>query len=421
MMQSQTTHLNFIFASFYSTSGKKKPWGSIAFAPANGRGGSANGSSPPGGGGGNNTSIIPSSNGAAAVPHDHAVDDSSRANINNPASSLLVPQPHSAQSFLSTSASDDNSPRPSDVVVDHDTTPGGGGVGGSSGWRLMGRRGSRNIPASSAAAVAAAAAAASQSTATKKDSRPNKPLVAIDRGRRCKGPVLDGGLAASPSLQQHGGGGGGSYRKGSVSGSARAVSAGGPVLTRARLEKERNAFWDTRVTGHAEIWGAVRLAAELVRGGDVASAQGVLDAAGATCPTGEMWRGVFDEWGIEYRVPEWAVVEPAGVVEVDDDGGEDDDGEDGVEEQSLAEEKGKGKMGEIVNVRARLSDRGTDVVVQVGMEERVSAAVARIVEAAKLPATTRVRIAYLGKILREHDSLAAQGYSEGHVVNALVF
>ncbi|KAL1646862.1 hypothetical protein SLS58_002997 [Diplodia intermedia] len=133
-----------------------------------------------------------------------------------------------------------------------------------------------------------------------------------------------------------------------------------------------------------------------------------------------MWRGVFDEWGIEYRVPEWTVVEPAGVVEVDADEGEEDEG-DGAEEQSLAEEKGKGKMGEVVNVRARLSDRGTDVVVQVGMEERVSAGIARIVEAAKLPATTRVRIAYLGKILREHDSLAAQGYSEGHVVNALVF
>ncbi|OMP88147.1 hypothetical protein BK809_0002904 [Diplodia seriata] len=274
----------------------------------------------------------------------------------------------------------------------------------------MGRRGSRTVPA------AVAAAGSQPAAATKTASRPNKPLVAIDRGRRCKGPVLDGGLSASPSLQHSG-----SYRKGSGAAAAAAALGSGPVLTRTRLEKERNAFWDTRVTGHAEIWGAVRLAAELVRGGDVASAQGVLDAAGATCPTGEMWRGVFDEWGIEYRVPEWTVVEPAGVVEVDsDEEGEEDEG-DGAEEQSLAEEKGKGKMGEVVNVRARLSDRGTDVVVQVGMEERVSAGIARIVEAAKLPATTRVRIAYLGKILREHDSLAAQGYSEGHVVNALVF
>ncbi|KAF4540370.1 Ubiquitin domain-containing protein [Lasiodiplodia theobromae] len=373
MIQSQAMHAHptFVFSPGCCLSSQR-------------RGGSARGSSSPGDGN-NNASIL--SNNRAAAPH--AADDSSRANINNPAP--LLPQPHSTQSFLSASISDDNSPRPSHSHNDVDVG------GGSSGWRV-GRRGSRS-----------AGAGASQ-PATRKDSRPNKPLVAIDRGRRCKGPVLDGGLSASPSPHV------GSHRKGSVSGGP---AAGGPALTRTRLEKERNAFWDTRVTGHAEIWGAVRLATDLVKGGDVASAQGVLDAAGATCPTGEIWRGVFDEWGTEYRVPEWAVVEPVGVVEVGEEEEEGDGTEDG--EQSLAEEKGKGRMGEVVKVRARLSDRGTDVVVEVGMEERVSAVIARIAEAAKLAATSRVRIAYLGKILREHDSLAAQGYSEGHVLNALVF
>lgn len=324
-----------------------------------------------------------------ASRHQAANDDSSRANINNPAS--LAPQPHSAQSFLSASASDD-SPRPShshnDVVVDE-----------HAGRNRLSRR---SRPPPPAAATAAGAA--------RRDSRPNKPLVAIDRARRCRAPVLDGGLSPSPSPHIH--------KVGSATSGAGSL-AGGPVLTRARLEKERSAFWDTRVTGHEEIWGAVRLAAELVRSGDVASAQGVLDAAGATCPTGEIWRGVFDEWGTEYRVPEWTVVEPVGVVEADE---EEEDG-DGVEdgEQSLAEEKGKGKMGEIVKLKARLSDRGSDVVVEVGMEERVSSVIARIAETAQIAATNRIRIAYLGKILRENDSLLAQGYGEGHVVNALVF
>ena len=54
---------------------------------------------------------------------------------------------------------------------------------------------------------------------------------------------------------------------------------------------------------------------ELVRAGEVAEAQGVLDAAGCTCPTGEVWRGVFDERGEWYKVPEWVVVEPGGLVE----------------------------------------------------------------------------------------------------------
>ncbi|KAL1624004.1 hypothetical protein SLS56_007986 [Neofusicoccum ribis] len=344
--------------------------------------------------------------GRAILPTAHAsrasaADDSSRANINNPG--LLLPQPHSTQSFLSasattTSSSSDTTPRPShshNDVGDHQGSGGGG-------RRL--RRGSRT-----------AAAQAGGGSSAAKDSRPNKPLVAIDRGRRCKGPVLDGGLSASPSPHHAGG----HHYKGGGVGGAAAAASGGPQLTRARLEKERSAFWDTRVTGHAEIWGAVRLAAELVRGGDVASAQGVLDATGATCPTGELWRGVFDEWGTEYRVPEWAMVEPVGVVEVDEEGEDGEGADDG--EQSLAEEKGKGKMGEVVKLKARLSDRGTDIVVQVGMEERVSSVISRIAEAAKLPTTNRIRIAYLGKIFRENDSLAAQGYSEGHVVNALVF
>jgi hypothetical protein len=32
-----------------------------------------------------------------------------------------------------------------------------------------------------------------------------------------------------------------------------------------------------------------------------------------------------------------------------------------------------------------------------------------------------VRIAYMGKILKENETLVAQGWKEGHVVNALVF
>lgn len=33
----------------------------------------------------------------------------------------------------------------------------------------------------------------------------------------------------------------------------------------------------------------------------------------------------------------------------------------------------------------------------------------------------KVRIAYLGKILKDGETLHAQGWREGHVVNALVF
>lgn len=39
----------------------------------------------------------------------------------------------------------------------------------------------------------------------------------------------------------------------------------------------------------------------------------------------------------------------------------------------------------------------------------------------QLAAPKRIKIAYLGKILKENQSLVAQGWSEDHVVNALVF
>lgn len=39
----------------------------------------------------------------------------------------------------------------------------------------------------------------------------------------------------------------------------------------------------------------------------------------------------------------------------------------------------------------------------------------------QLASTKKIRIAYMGKILKESTSLGAQGWQPGHVVNALVF
>ncbi|KAL8950127.1 MAG: hypothetical protein Q9222_003827, partial [Ikaeria aurantiellina] len=58
--------------------------------------------------------------------------------------------------------------------------------------------------------------------------------------------------------------------------------------TPSQLLKERTEFFDTRVTGHAEIWGSLRLVTDLLRAGEVESAQGILDAAAITVPTGDL-------------------------------------------------------------------------------------------------------------------------------------
>ena len=193
------------------------------------------------------------------------------------------------------------------------------------------------------------------------------------------------------------------------------------------------------MTGRAECWGAVRLVSEMLAQKDVGAAQGILDAANLTCPNGLVLRygkkdrqraGVYDERGELYDVPAWVVLDPEDVVEVEEkDGMLDGTVEEGsrggdaatTEDGTIAREKGKGRLadwGDMMSVRARLSDRATDVPVQVGSKQNVAALVRGIQE--KIGAK-RVRLMYLGKVLDERRTLLEQGWVQGHVVNALVF
>lgn len=175
----------------------------------------------------------------------------------------------------------------------------------------------------------------------------------------------------------------------------------------------------------------MRLAVDMVRAeGDMKGAQAVLDAAGLNCPTGKLGEGTWDERGTLYKLPRWVVSDPLNVVDGEEDGdgvatGDEDEevdvvGKDGGE----AEEKGKGKMmleTEGWKIKARLSDRGSDVVVSVPKQQSVRLVAKRIADQAELEAGRKVRLAYMGKILKDGESLEAQGWHQGHVVNALVF
>ncbi|KAI4130179.1 MAG: hypothetical protein LQ347_003489 [Umbilicaria vellea] len=190
--------------------------------------------------------------------------------------------------------------------------------------------------------------------------------------------------------------------------------------TRPELDQEREEFFDTRVTGRQEIWGTLKMAVSLLADGQVQNAQGILDASGVTIPTGDLANGAYDEMGNLYQLPEQVISDPVNIVLVSQDiaagktegakTGEETD-EDEVERRR--EEKGKGvlKSGDSVKVRARLSDRGgPDVTVMLGKEQNV-----------RVTGNGKVKIAYLGKILKDGETLQAQGWREGHVVNALVF
>lgn len=207
--------------------------------------------------------------------------------------------------------------------------------------------------------------------------------------------------------------------------------------TRLQLQRERQAFFETRVTGQPEVWGALKEVTELLRQGDLVEAQGILDAAGVTLPTGQLEQGAYDERGMLYRLPENIVSDPLNVV---DDDGETVVGDDAlskkIEAGSLAladstpacdddttnVDKGKDAIEkDAMKVRCRLSDRGgPDTVVLLGQNQPVSVLLRRLRSEATIASSARVKVVYFGKILEEAKTLEEQGWQQGHVVQALV-
>lgn len=168
------------------------------------------------------------------------------------------------------------------------------------------------------------------------------------------------------------------------------------LWTRSQIDREREEFFDTRVSGRAEVWAALRTTLDLLREGDVTTAQGIIDAAGITVPTGDLCEGCYDENGVLYRLPQCIVSDPdniaddsSGAVGDPNDEAEDDDLDDGLSDHKVApgeseeeliaegvdrrrEEKGKMSERDMIKVHARLSDRGgPDVVVALGKTQSV--------------------------------------------------
>ncbi|KAL9109355.1 MAG: hypothetical protein Q9227_005985 [Pyrenula ochraceoflavens] len=217
--------------------------------------------------------------------------------------------------------------------------------------------------------------------------------------------------------------------------------------TASQLARERTEFFETRVSGRREIWEAIQGATELMRNGDLETAQAIVNAAGLILTTGDLVDGGYDSLGALYRIPEQVLQDPDDIVPEDDpraqqidpnaisevegkapidgetDAEEEDDalGKEGLETTVLVD-KGKESERDSLKVKCRLSDRGgPDVVVMLGKSQNVGTLAGRVhAQAGVSTATQRIRIAYLGKILNEKKTLESQNWKEGHVVNAMV-
>jgi hypothetical protein len=153
--------------------------------------------------------------------------------------------------------------------------------------------------------------------------------------------------------------------------------------TTSRLEKERNDWWDTQVTGSQEVWGAIRLAAQSLQAGKLRDAQSWLETMECTCPTGCLWKGVYDSTGVLYKVPEWLIVEPEGLVseEMDEDAEGGPAGSAAGVDEAQEEDDDED---EPVLVRARISRNGRDVTLKLRRKEPVASIVEKIKEQAEV-------------------------------------
>ncbi|KAI9766761.1 MAG: hypothetical protein M1835_007139 [Candelina submexicana] len=160
------------------------------------------------------------------------------------------------------------------------------------------------------------------------------------------------------------------------------------IWTKEDLEREREEFFETRVTGKPEIWRALKMAVGLMDK-ELETSQGILDASGVTVPTGDLVNGAYDEAGNFYQIPEQYVSDPVNVVLLRGqsrvEGAKTEDSLDGEEEEVLRrrEEKGKAVLHsvETYTVKARLSDRGgPDVHITLGKEQNIRVLARRVQE-----------------------------------------
>lgn len=171
------------------------------------------------------------------------------------------------------------------------------------------------------------------------------------------------------------------------------------LWTRAALDRERREFFETRVTGRPEIWAALSTAITMMRAGDLATAQSIVDAAGVTIPTGDLCEGCYDEQGALYRLPQCIVSDPENTVQDSSTeakstgsgmGQDPDEDTEALSDGKLAtddasgdeligndlerrrDEKGKTSERNLIRVPARLSDRGgPDLLIMVGKGQSV--------------------------------------------------
>ncbi|EQB57200.1 ubiquitin domain-containing protein [Colletotrichum gloeosporioides Cg-14] len=210
------------------------------------------------------------------------------------------------------------------------------------------------------------------------------------------------------------------------------------VWTRSAINRERKDFFETRVTGRPEIWQSLHYALQVLWDpashgaaddgtNGLATAQSILDAADITLPTGDLAQGAYDQLGNYYQLNEWAVANPTNLVE-DDTTIDVADDDEGLSTRDFKDDLAGGEEtteeldeDENLSLLARLSENGRDVTVGFSKTDSVKTITGKILNEAGLsPTKKKIRLAFMGKLLKENLPLTEQGWTQGQVINAYV-
>ncbi|KAK6511847.1 hypothetical protein TWF481_000753 [Arthrobotrys musiformis] len=95
------------------------------------------------------------------------------------------------------------------------------------------------------------------------------------------------------------------------------VEKDGPPPSITSLQRERDDFWFTRVSGRPEVWATIKGICEMLMEDNsaeaLANARSMLAAAEITLPNGSFESGAWDKMGNRYKVPRHILSNPANV------------------------------------------------------------------------------------------------------------
>jgi len=180
-------------------------------------------------------------------------------------------------------------------------------------------------------------------------------------------------------------------------------------LSEYQIKKKREEFWDTAPAfeGKAEIWAALKAAAEAINREDYVMAQAILDGAGISLPGGSLVE-CYDELGTRYSIPVYCLSWPVNLIT---DTGRDSPADFSEPVISTPQD---------VRVKIRVSTTGEDVRLSLSTIETVASGKIKLSQNTKLPEQCRQRWFFGGKLLSNRTRIGEVNIPNNHVIQCII-